>query len=191
MVRTIHRLKERYEHICVTKISADRGAPHLGRMRTDVRIWFENGAVHTGEVDGDGHFVDGFMGTDDKAADVRQRDVAKAVADHAAGVQLQWRIHQNDAWGGIPRKGSVTFNWVGALLRLMTEPRRFSSYDVVFIEREGHTNYDVHKRDMLAAGLRVGSLDPTREGIEVPNARDIVWAVMEHGQSTLDEWLSS
>ena len=190
VVRTIHRLKEQYEHIRVANVTADQGGPHLGRMRTDVRIRFENGTVHTGEVDGDGHFVDGFLGTDAKAADVRRRDVMKAVADHTIGVQLQWRIHQRDAWGGIAHNGCVIFNWVGALLRLLTEPLRFSAYDVVFIERTGNTEYDVHKRDMVAAGLRVGSLDPKREGIDVANVRDLVWEVLDHDQGTLDEWLN-
>ena len=175
----------------VDEVVTDRKQTHIGTMRTDIRIQFDTGFEHTGEIDGDAHFFDDFMGYGSVSNDVRARDVAKAAADRTHGVALQWRVLQRDAWSGVSRIGEVTFNWPGAVLRLLREPHKFASFDVVFIERPGETLYEAHKRDMTAAGLRCGSVDPADMGVRIAEVRDLVWKVDDAGQRTLDDWLVS
>jgi len=171
----------------------DTAQPHLGRWRMDIVLTFEDGFRMAVEIDGAHHVRDAVFDARQTAAEVRSRDVRKAVLELQFGTSLQVRLLQEDVWRGVRFPGMCAslpdaFDWASLLLHIVAERENLAQRcNVLFACLPGEQRYDLHRDDMQASGLQTAYIAPG-DASTVPDVRSMVWGEEDSTQTRIDDF---
>ena len=171
----------------------DTAQPHLGRWRMDIVLTFEDGFRMAVEIDGAQHVRDAVFYARHTAAEVRSRDVRKAVLELQFGTSLQVRLLQEDVWRGVRFPSACAslpdaFDWASLLLHIVAERENLAQRcNVLFACLPGEQRYNLHRDDMQASGLQTAYIAPG-DASTVPDVRSMVWGEEDSTQTRIDDF---